>query len=72
MRSMKITQDGKMVVVETSTGVRSTGASVESALQKLDLTDLIQLEDLEPFARIFARIREQDGKSNIGRGVASA
>jgi hypothetical protein len=72
MRRLVITENFGQVVVETSSGVRAAGATVQSALWKLDLSGLSSLSDYDPVEELFARIRETDGPSQIGSGVASA
>ena len=72
MRRLVITENFGMVTIETSAGVRATGANVPSALQKLDLTGLATLEDFAAVARIFNKIRPIEGHSQIGTGLAGA
>lgn len=71
MRKLVITQQFGQVVVETSSGVRASGATVQSALVKLDLSGYSSHEEYDAVAHLFNRIRETDDGGQIGHGVAS-
>jgi hypothetical protein len=72
MRALKITENFGQYVVETSAGVRATGASVESALRKLFVQGDPSPGSFESVAKVFAMIPDAAGPSQIGAGVASA
>lgn len=75
MRRLVITETNlgprKLYSVETSAGVRASGATLQSAMQKLDLGGLSQQSDFDTLAGIFARIKETGGDTNIHEGVQS-
>jgi hypothetical protein len=75
MRKLIITESDlgprSLFTVETSAGVRSSGATVQSALQKLDLTGLTQQSDFDSLASVFEAIRPTGGDSQIREGVQS-
>lgn len=74
MRRLVITKqfESGPVVVETSSGVRAAGATVQSALQKLDLGGLMQQEEFDSVATLFERIRPSGGGGQIAQGQAAA
>lgn len=77
MRRMVITENGVGPLaryrVETSAGTRAVGASLESALSKLDCTDgpNVAPGELHAFARIFRSIRPTKASGQIHEGVDS-
>lgn len=72
MRALKITENFGQYVVETSAGVRATGATVESALRKLFVLGDPSPGSFDAVAKLFATIPAAAGPSQIGTGVASA
>lgn len=73
MKKLVITQtDYGQYIVETSAGVRSSGATVESALRKLFVAGDPSPGSFEAVGKLFATIPETVGPSQIGSGVASA
>lgn len=71
-RRLTITENFGLVTVETSAGVRATGRTVQSTLQKLDLAGLSQQADYDAVARIFDGIRPIAGANQIVEGQAGA
>lgn len=67
MRRLIITENHGLYVVETSAGVRGTGATLASALEKV--APLLGPSDV---FTIFESIRPSDGGSQILHGQAGA
>jgi hypothetical protein len=72
MRRLVITENFGQYVIETSTGARAAGATLESALKKLiPATHAELFFDFEPVRVLFDAIPEVQGASQIARGQAA-
>lgn len=73
MRALKITEADGLFTVETSAGVRSSGASLKSALDKLVAPTHAELNfDWEPLRLVFEGIRDSGGSGIVRSGQAGA
>lgn len=70
MRVLVIKQQGPLVVVETSAGLRASSATVQGALSKLSLRD-VPYDRLDEVARIFNAIPDDGRGGQIHEGVQS-
>lgn len=70
MRVLVIKQNGPLFVVETSGGIRASGATLQSALSKLSPAEPAHHE-FDTIARIFNRIPDDGRGKQIHEGVDS-